>query len=288
VHDWHVGPQIRSLVEGWPHTGNMTQAWWLRWRRNWARRLTDALAPTRAPDLEDLVTVLIPTSPIHTHPDTGMIEETVGSVRERFPTADVRVMVDGVRPEQWHSAEAYQEYTRRLLWLASNRWYNVTVTVHETHMHQAAMTRHELKSVESPLLLFVEHDTPLMGDWPTAQLLPPLLDGYTANMIRLNHDYRIHPEHEYLLADSAPTILEGLPMRRTRQWSQRPHLARVDRYREWLERYFGADERFMIEDRMHSVLQRFQWSRFKVWLWTPGGNQQRSYHLDGRGGDTKW
>jgi len=234
------------------------------------------------------VTVLIPTSPIPTHPDTGMIETTVESVRDRLPTADLRIMVDGVRPEQWHNAETYQEYTRRLLWLAANRWYNATVTVHETHMHQAGMTRHELATVATPLLLFVEHDTPLMGDWPFPQLLPPLLDGYTADVIRANHDWRIHPEHEYLLADSAPTLIEGLPFRRTRQWSQRPHLARVDRYREWLDTYFTPGERFMIEDRMHSVLQRFQWSRFKVWMWTPGGNQQRSYHLDGRGGDTKW
>ena len=294
IEDWAtVGPVIGELVEGWPHTANKVQAWYTRYRRGWAQRLTDTLAeltpydPNVAVDLDGMVTVLIPTSPVPCHPDTSIIEETVASVRERFPKSDIRIMVDGVRPEQWARTPDYHEYTRRLLWLAHNVWWNVTVTVHDVHKHQATMAREELESVATPLLLYVEHDTPLINDWPVTELVQPLLT-FDAHLIRLNHEHMIHPEHAHLLADDGPTVMNGLPYRKTIQWSQRPHLARVDMYRLWLDDWFTPGERSMIEDKMHSVVQRYPWGRFKIWLYTPEGNMQRSIHTDARGDQVKY
>lgn len=289
IRDWSKVPEvIGELLEGWPHTANVVQAWYSKHRRMWAQRLTNTLTDLTGSsgDFEQ-VTVLIPTSPIPSHPETAIIEETVASVRERFPASDIRIMVDGVRPEQWHRTPMYQEYTRRLLWLAHNRWWNVTVTLHDVHKHQAQMARDELAWVTTPLLLYVEHDTPLINDWPVARLIKPLLQE-SAYIVRMNHEHQVHPDHEHLMEDPDVTHLGGLPMRRTNQWSQRPHLARVDRYRDWLDEWFTQGERSMIEDTMHSVIQRSTWDRYRVWLYTPKGNQQRSIHTDARGSDPKW
>ena len=149
------------------------------------------------------------------------------------------------------------------------------------------MTAHELKTVTTPLLLFVEHDTPLTKDWPVADLIKPLL-GHEADLVRMNYDYRLHPDHAHLLVDEETTVMHGLPYRRTLQWSQRPHLARVDKYRQWLADWFEPGERFMIEDRLHSVVQRYPWGRFKIFMYTPDGDMQRSIHRDARAGDVKW
>jgi len=288
IRDWHRAPMvINEIVEGWPHIANKTQAWYTRYRRSWAAKLTDTMRDLTGVNESEQVTVLVPTSPIPEHPETSIIENTIQSIRDRFPAEDIRIMVDGVRPEQHRYTEAYQEYTRRLLWLAHNEWYNVQVTVHDTHKHQAWMCREELATVATPLLLYVEHDTPLYNDWPVTRLVRPLLDK-TAYLVRLNHEHMLQPDHAHLLVGGDTTPLNGLPYRRTIQWSQRPHLARVDEYTRWLNDWFKPGERSMIEDRMHSVVQRFPWERFRIFLYTPEGNMQRSIHTDGRGEDPKW
>ena len=64
------------------------------------------------PPVADLVTVLIPTSPIRSHPDTAMIEQTVRDVRSKLPESEILIMVDGVCPKQEDYRTAYEEYTR--------------------------------------------------------------------------------------------------------------------------------------------------------------------------------
>ena len=292
IADWAtVEGHIDVLVRGWPHTSNKVQAWWSRYRRDWAKRLTSTLAQLEgivpAKSSDELVTVLVPTSPVPGNPSTAIIEETISSVRERFPRSEIRVMVDGVRVEQWERTGDYHEFTRRLLWLVNNEWWNVVATVHDVHQHQARMTRHELQTIDTPLLCFVEHDTPLVNDWPVEQLVKPLLN-FSAFVIRMHHEHEIHREHRHLMLDAGPAELHDLKLTRTVQWSQRPHIARVDKYLEWLTEFFEPEERYMIEDRMHSVVQTRGWGASKIWLYTPDGNQQRSIHRDARAGDTKW
>jgi hypothetical protein len=90
-------------------------------------------------------------------------------------------------------------------------------------------------------------------------------------------------------------IVEGQPLLRTAQWSQRPHLASTEFYRNVLSRYFGTEARTMIEDVMHGVVDhawrtdREQgWERFRLWLYAPPGDVKRSTHLDGRAGESKF
>lgn len=162
----------REALDNWKPLSNRVSAWWMRKKRELAYRLESDLAALGVPSYEegtrppnaDLVTVLVSTSPIPAHPDTGMIEQTISDVRVHMPDSEIIIMVDGVRPEQEDRRADYEEYTRRLLWLAHHEWHSVLVLLFETHQHQASMTRAALNHVATPTILFVEHDAPLTPD----------------------------------------------------------------------------------------------------------------------------
>ena len=87
----------------------------------------------------------------------------------------------------------------------------------------------------------------------------------------------------------------GLPMVRTVQWSQRPHMASTGFYRQIIADHFDNQRNPMfIEDRMHSIVEtawrkhgEAGWTRYRLWMYHPEGNVQRSTHLDGRAGEEK-
>jgi hypothetical protein len=92
-----------------------------------------------------------------------------------------------------------------------------------------------------------------------------------------------------------PDLEGGTPMRKTMQWSQRPHLASTAFYRQMLDRYFHPDSLTMIEDVIHGAVIEdcrkdsiMGWYSWRLWIYHPEGNIKRSYHLDGRGDDPKY
>lgn len=303
VTEWRqVGLTIGEVLRCWPANANRAFAWWQQYKRTIAYALDDDVRqvgggaePVAATpnDLADLVTVLVPTSPIPSHPSTAIIEQTLASVVERLPGCEVFVMADGVRPEQEDRRDDYERYLRQLLHL-TNRTAAVVPFVHDEHLHQAEMTRRALELVRTPLVLFVEHDTPLVGDVPFDALARVVLSG-TADAIRLHHEAAVLDEHRYLMADLEPVDVDGVSLQRTGQWSQRPHLARASWYRWLLDGHlFGPGTRTMIEDRLYGEIatpwvERHQWGGWcKLWMFTPEGDVKRSTHLDGRAGDPKF
>ena len=149
------------------------------------------------------------------------------------------------------------------------------------------MTRRLLAEVRSPLVLFVEHDTPLTGevDWPGCARA--VLSG-AVNLVRFHHEASVLEPHKHLMVDEVPRVVEGVPLLRTVQWSQRPHLAATGSYRNWLEAGWWRESDGMIEDRMHGVvendwLQHRDAGRFRLSMCAPEGDIKRSTHLDGRG-----
>lgn len=239
----------------------------------------------------DYITVLIPTSPIPSHPSLEVIAETVASVRERLPRAEILIMADGVADGQSHRSTDYAEYLRRLIWRCAHDWEGVVPFLFESHTHQVGMTRRMLDEVRTPLVLFVEHDTPLVGevDWPGCARA--VMSG-AVNLVRFHHEASVLEPHRHLMVDTSPQMVEGVPLLRTVQWSQRPHLASAGVYRTWLEAAWWRSEDGMIEDRMHGVVEN-DWlahhdaGRFRLALYAPEGSMVRSRHLDGRAGDVK-
>jgi hypothetical protein len=296
LDDWRALPQIaRPLIESWPREANRIQAWWQRWRRDLVGRIeadVDALRDAGTePELADLITVIVPTSPIHSHPALDVLNETLDSLEARLPGCEVIVVADGVRPEQEHLRERYGEYLRAMMRSLAFGQHNAVPLLLDEWGHQANATRAALALVRTPLVLFVEHDCPLVGEIPFAQLAEVILAG-EANVIRFSHEASILEPYQHLMLDEEPRDILGVPLVATVQWSQRPHLALTTFYRQIIRRYFGVESRTMIEDVMHGVVQRAHvdggWGMFRLFIYTPPGDIKRSTTSDGRGDEPKF
>jgi hypothetical protein len=206
----------------------------------------------------------------------------------------------------------YEDYLGRLMWACQHEWHDVLPLVFDHHAHQANITRAALEYVRTSCVLFVEHDMPLVGEIPFEQLVDVVRSGF-ANVIRLGQD-REREQYRDLMLDQHPThqvtdvrgvcgeedgvpIVGRLmvPLVRTVQWSQRPHVASTGFYRQMLGSYFGTQSRTMIEDVMHGVVQnawhrhgQAGWEQYRVVFYAPGGDEARSRHIDGRGDDPKF
>lgn len=289
---WEELPALIENLKDRPEVSNKCFAWWQRQKRQMRYNLEDDLKISPKD-----ITVLIPTSPIESHPSMDIIEQTIDSVRERLPDSEIILMIDGVREEQEDKRLNYQEYTRRLLWYANHESHNIYPLLFEDHHHQASMTREALKHVRTPTILFCEHDTPLRElpwDIPFDEMVEIIKSG-EANLIRFHYEAMVHPEHQHLMPDKEPQIINGVPLLRCAQWSQRPQLASTEFYRHIIDAYFPPTAVTMIEDLIYGVLENAWltrgtagWNEFKVWMFAPEGDIKRSLNLDGRGEEPKY
>lgn len=300
IVDWATLPAVIDVVMAdWPVAANRAGSWWSMRKRELSIKLDATvreLAGTKIGVSHDEITVVIVTSPTPSNPRTDAIETVIASVRWQLPYAEIIIAADGVRPEQDDRRADYEQYLRNLIWWAQSV-DNVAVMRCESFGHQALTARAALAEVVTPLVLFLEHDTPLQGpaiDW--AACADVLHDG-TANSIRFLHESHVLEVHKHFLVDG-PEEHEGVHLRGTAQWSQRPHLARTLWYRELLSTYFGKRSRTMIEDVMHGVVDYWwrtygvdgweQWRLFIYYEPDDNGSIQRSGHLDSRGDDAKY
>jgi len=289
-----------DVLENYDRISVEVGSWWMKIKHRWAIELSEHVH--RVSGLEGIttedVTVLMPTSPISLHPSTEIIEETIENTMKHFTEpVQLIVMADGLRDDTY--SKEYSEYLRRLMWECNRSNKPKLVLAHKEHEHQARMTREALEYVTTRCILFVEHDAPLVPDFEFDfdLLSQPILNG-EANVIRFHHEALVLPDHKHLMIDQ-PTLINKVPLWRTRQWSQRPHLASAHFYRTMLDTYFQPEARTMIEDVIHGVVDSkvqdggmMAWYEFRLWMFYPaindeGANIKRSYHLDGRGDDKK-
>lgn len=236
-------------------------------------------------DVADLVTICVVTSPTASDPSTETIQTTLNSCYGYGALSNCLLAIgyDGVRPEQRALTDAYREKLAALgIPDPLPAWG-----------HQANTFRRALAQVQTPLLLFMEHDTPFTPDvqidWEGCA--DTILSG-ELDLIRFLHESQIIPPHEHLMVAN---VQGKVPYIRTVQWSQRPHLARTDWYRGLIDTYFGPSSRCFIEDVMYGVVS-YHWQtyghagldKFRLGIYSdPEPTMQRSYHLDGRAGDPK-
>lgn len=248
------------------------------------------------------ITVLIPTSPIPSHPSTAILDETIANIR-KYTNAKIIIMFDGVHKSLNHRIDDYISYRHEVdRKIYEGEYGNCISIVFAVHNHQAMMTRYILgKYVETPLIMFCEHDTSPIGDIPFEDVCECVKLSEIINYIRFNIFEKIPAEHQYLMLGLEPEmhyqkIIGGqvstpLMLTRTIQWSQRPHVAKTEWYKFILKNYFDKTPVSMIEDVMHSVVQtsfsELGHDKFGLAIYTPEGNQLRSYHADGRGDDEK-
>lgn len=256
-------------------------AWWQRERRQLAVDLVDALrrlgAPVDTGRAGDRLTAVVTVSPIDPERQHQILGETLRSL-----PAGVEVIVafDGVRPEDEALRAGYERFVESMLDTIRDV-PNVVPYIPTGWRHQAQLTAEALSGVVTPCLLFVEHDTPIVGEIPW-EALCDVVEGTPVDVVRLHHENRIPVEHTYLMDGIVEHAGVGLQM--TRQWSQRPHVACTDWYRRMLATHFGPDDRTMIEDALYGWVEA---GNAQVGIYHPDGGIRRSTHLDGRGGHEK-
>lgn len=298
-----------DAVANWKPLSNKIFSWWQNKKRDLCYRIMRDVHLLTGNEgsyfprekVDEKLTVVVPTSVIPSHPSTAILEETIDAVRAQLPTAEIIITFDGVRGKQKNRKDDYEEYIRRALWLCNNKWHNVLPVIFSTHQHQASMLRQVLPKVRTQYLLYVEHDAPVTPDriieWDK---LMSVMESGEADVIRLIHEELILPDYDHMMIDKESLLVgKGLvPMRRTAQWSQRPHIASVAFYERILNNYFHPDSKTMIEDVMHGIVhQEFEkhgvngWYNFRIWVYCPETDKlgiKRSYHTDGRGADPKY
>lgn len=268
---------VRKLFGELPPSELPSLSWWLMQKYLLRNKFRKDLGVNEA------VTFVVPTSVIPSHPSTEIIEATIKSIRYHT-TAEILITIDGVRGEQLERYGDYAEYIRRLLWKCNFEWENVTPIIFPRHVHQSGMIKEVIKHIHTPLLMYVEHDTPLVTDEPIDwEVILNLVMSGEANVVRFHYEARIPQEHEYLMLPekSLPEFIA------TKQWSQRPHIAKTAFYQNILQ-YFTEQSRCFIEDRIYGNCVEGNWDDWRVFIYAPQGNIKRSLNLDGRESDRKF
>ena len=230
------------------------------------------------------VTIVIPTSVSPVHPSTEIIDEVIRSVRQYFPDNEIILQVDGLREEQSHRKEMYDEYKNRLLWKSLHEWKNVLPIIFEEHSHQSNMMKETIDLIRTPLMFYVEGDIALRDnlnvDW---QKIMDMLDSEKAYTVRFyTFNIVIEPDHMYLMKKQDGDFIQ------TYQWSQQPHISYVWYYRDVV--LPSTTPKLFIEDKYYGKLlsdcqdSETGWMDHRLWLYNPqASNDIRVVNnLDGR------
>lgn len=236
-----------------------------------------------------LITVVIPTSPIPSHPSTVIIDTAIASIKTQLPDVPITISFDGTENAQL----PYEEYKLAANQNADHEGWKSLHQFHAYPRNQSGMLADALDNTATPLLLYWEHDWELLPDVPWAELSDLILRGHF-NTVKLHAAHRISPYHEYLMEERV-MYQEGRQVQcyqegrgpavgiiTTRQWSQNPHLASTEFYREKILP-LCAGKRDFIENIVHMKVALSPWSEYKTAIFNPcEGDMFRVRHLDGK------
>jgi hypothetical protein len=173
------------------------------------------------------ITFVVPTSVLVTHPDTSIIDQVVSSIRNYFPDNEIILQVDGLREEQAHRKEQYDEYKNRILWKCLHEYRNVLPIIFEEYSHQSNMMHKTIDLIRTPLMFYIEGDISLKEnidvDWEEVVSMLSSKKAYTVRFYTYNNV--IEPVHMDLMLEQEGNFIK------TFQWSQQPHVSHVSYYK---------------------------------------------------------
>lgn len=238
----------------------------------------------------DNITVVIPTSPIPSHPSTEIIDETIKSVRNHLPYSDIILQIDGIHQKYQSLEDNYEEYKKRVLWKCLHDYKNVLPITFSEYSHQSNMMRASMPKIKTDYILYVEGDTPFNDrpiDWKECI---NWLDEGKATTIRFHFEESIPEPHRGLMIGGGTSGFQ-----KTIQWSQRPHLSTRVYYQDMIKE-FPEDSPSFIEDYWHGRVQQDYyesgiqgWYKHRLWIYHKKDRLgiKRTYTTDGRQGMPK-
>lgn len=221
------------------------------------------------------ITILISTSPRHSHPSPRILDQTLISVRAQLPNAPIIIMADGFLDETYEG----NRY-RGFLDAIRDRYTNTVVQTRNQIVQQSGMLSEALQAVQTPLVFYLEDDWELRPSIEWDGLSNIIQSGY-ANYIRLYNGHRVSPYHEHMMLKRV--VVQGIPLIHTTQWSQNPHLASTAFYRDQVLSYCQG-KTDMIENLLHGPCASEPWERWKLCIYNPyhDASMSRLHHLDGK------
>jgi hypothetical protein len=237
------------------------------------------------------VTIVMPTSVSPSHPDTEIIDQVISSIRKHFPENEIILQIDGLRDEQHHRKEQYDEYKNRILWKCLHEWKNVLPIVFDEHSHQSTMMEKTIDLVKTPVIFYVEGDVSIRDNveinWQDALDLLRSEKAYTVRFYSFN--VIIEPGHWQMMFGQEGDFIK------TFQWSQQPHFSLTSYYRNMV--IPNTTPKLFIEDKFYGKVfvdchedDNIGWNDHRLWLYNPVGKDDiRVFlHLDGRQGLRKF
>jgi hypothetical protein len=230
------------------------------------------------------ITVVIPTSPIPSHPSTDLINKAVRSIRGHIPSVPILVQVDGVRAENENRREQYERY-KVALQTKAFEWGNTTIYDAGEYRHQAELMRETFPLIKTPTLFYLEHDWEILPEPIDWEAMVRAIEASELNQIRLCRWDQIHPEHEHLMCGRVE--FSGCPVVKTIQWSGHPALISTEFFKGIISQ-FRPGCRTLIEEFIYGPVATSQWETYRCSVYNPSGSMKRIYHTDGREADPKF
>jgi hypothetical protein len=234
----------------------------------------------------EAITIVTTVCAIPSHPSTWIMDAVYQSGRFHLPNARWLFLFDGVHEIQEDMRSGYELSKRIVKWRIDEKgWSNSYYVEFPAWGHQASMIREALrgKIINTPLVLWLEHDFPLERrsiDWHG------ITDALLANEICYVRFCLPEETTESLAACYEPIPNRfGLPLMKTLHYSSLPNVCRLD-FLEEVAKLSGS-----LKDHIECVptegIGHYGGGMWRLAVYTPSGVPGRFFSLDGRQGRIK-
>lgn len=235
-------------------------------------------------------TIIVPISPVPSHPSTDMVERAVRSIHRHLESQDWPIILacDGGTRET-----AYKEFKNRLHALvAGDAAFKQAAVLECTYWrHLAGVLEEAFQRIDTPLALVFQHDHEVLRPVDTPGILA-CFENPTVQYLRLNRYANRVEGWDYILE---PFQEAPIPLLKTAAWSDMPHFVRTTYYLDFvlpqlrwsngeLQRVFPEAIVFprFIRDVKQSGFQAVH-PKYGTYVYGSLGDPPVCDHLDGKG-----
>lgn len=232
-------------------------------------------------------TVLIPASPVPSHPQTVLVERAIRSLGllQSAGRPEVIICHDPPRP----SADArtvtdFERYLRRLERKARS-WPGTRIVVAPEWGNLTGNLRHGLSFVRTEFVLILQHDFYFVREVDMDALVRAMRSNPQLKYVRFNKRSNL-PRRADGRSDERISFFQeethgGIALCRTLSWSDIPHICRVDYYRDVVFPLVGTSKTFP-EAVCNPLVNRSTHETFGTYIWGELGSPKAVGHANGR------
>ena len=178
--------------------------------------------------MNNMLTVVITSSFIPSHPSIKLIKETIESLSLLNPPSNTKIIL----AHDYHNHNKYRQYFQEL-----NKYIdkheNIFITLCKKHSHLVGNIRNALREVTSKYILVIQHDLPFIRNCEILKIIQDIEEASHIKYVRFNKRQNIK------VVSDAINNLFGLQDKqknytytRTPAWSDNNHLCLTTYYKD--------------------------------------------------------